>query len=81
MSNTAALLAEVKTLANDLKTKSMFSLGDDIPLVADVMLKSAALIQALDARMTALEAHFVPPAVPQSGGSIDPRLVTTPKEK
>ena len=64
MAITAQLLAEVKGLANDLKTKSMFSLGDDIPTVADVLVKSAALIQSLDARVTALENHpavSVPP--------------------
>lgn len=59
--NTAALLAEVKGLASDLKTKSMFSLADDIPTVADVLLKSATVIQSLDARVTALEKSAAPP--------------------
>jgi len=55
MSNTATLVSEAKKLATDLTTKSVFDLSDDLPIVADVLLKSANALQSLDARVTALE--------------------------
>ncbi|HUO36582.1 MAG TPA: hypothetical protein VMU34_01420 [Mycobacterium sp.] len=78
MTDTVALLSEIKRLATDLKTKSMFSLGDDIPLVADVLLKSAAVIQALDARVTALEKAAASNAVPAPGPGGAPFLSKPP---
>jgi hypothetical protein len=55
MSSTATLVSEAKRLAADLTTKSVFDLSSDLPIVADVLLKSANALQSLDARITALE--------------------------
>ncbi len=85
MSTDKTLSQEVAQLANDLATKSPFSLGGDIKVAADVVKRIVAALDKLDKRITVLEANAAKNTGIAGGtrttGEIDPRLTTTPKGK
>ena len=53
-------MSVLKQLVADLRTKSLFNLGDDVPLLAQALAE-------IDARLTALETASRTPSPPPHG--------------
>jgi hypothetical protein len=68
------LVKEVSQLANDLATKSVFSLSGDMPVVGDALKRTVAVLSSFDARLSALEKLAKAPAAGVAGPNVGSKV-------